>query len=249
MNTNSIGLLAAIIGLASLNMGEASAAQITEVFKGTVSYQYGTDTLFGGNVSTGTTFTATYVFDTSLGTQSNSTGYFALMGGALYGPASPATSVTLSITGVPYLQLNSGSVGQLIESNADVGNGGFGSGWKFTTAASALNAAQDTGLYMSVYIPTNSPNAAPFPTSLTSPFSYVADPAYDYIFGQLLEPGGTPNNPNLLDFNVASVTVSVQDNVGAVPEPSTWAMMLLGFLGLGCMACRRKHSLSALVAT
>ena len=28
--------------------------------------------------------------------------------------------------------------------------------------------------------------------------------------------------------------------VSAVPEPSTWAMMILGFLGLGWMAYRRK---------
>jgi hypothetical protein len=26
----------------------------------------------------------------------------------------------------------------------------------------------------------------------------------------------------------------------AVPEPSTWAMMILGFIGVGFMACRRK---------
>jgi hypothetical protein len=28
----------------------------------------------------------------------------------------------------------------------------------------------------------------------------------------------------------------------AVPEPSTWAMMILGFVGIGFMACRRKRS-------
>lgn len=28
--------------------------------------------------------------------------------------------------------------------------------------------------------------------------------------------------------------------IAAVPEPSTWAMMILGFFGLGCMAWRRK---------
>jgi PEP-CTERM motif len=28
--------------------------------------------------------------------------------------------------------------------------------------------------------------------------------------------------------------------VSAVPEPSTWAMLLLGFLGLGFMAYRRN---------
>jgi len=40
------------------------------------------------------------------------------------------------------------------------------------------------------------------------------------------------------------VTLAV---AGAVPEPSTWAMMILGFAGLGFMAYRRK-SKSALMA-
>jgi PEP-CTERM motif len=33
---------------------------------------------------------------------------------------------------------------------------------------------------------------------------------------------------------------------GAVPEPSTWAMMILGFVGLGFMAYRRKRNGQAL---
>ena len=32
----------------------------------------------------------------------------------------------------------------------------------------------------------------------------------------------------------------------AVPEPSTWAMMILGFVGVGFMAYRRKQNGSAL---
>lgn len=43
-------------------------------------------------------------------------------------------------------------------------------------------------------------------------------------------PGGNNNVGNILD----NVTVT------AVPEPSTWAMMILGFLGVGFMAYRRK---------
>jgi len=31
-------------------------------------------------------------------------------------------------------------------------------------------------------------------------------------------------------------------DVGAVPEPATWAMMILGFMGVGFMAYRRKSS-------
>jgi hypothetical protein len=33
-------------------------------------------------------------------------------------------------------------------------------------------------------------------------------------------------------------------NVSAVPEPSTWAMMILGFLGIGFVTYRRKSSLA-----
>jgi hypothetical protein len=37
-------------------------------------------------------------------------------------------------------------------------------------------------------------------------------------------------------------SVDIQVNVGAVPEASTWAMMILGFAGLGFMASRRKQN-------
>ena len=36
--------------------------------------------------------------------------------------------------------------------------------------------------------------------------------------------------------------------VGAVPEPSTWAMMILGFFGVGFMAYRRKSQSALRVA-
>jgi hypothetical protein len=65
------------------------------------------------------------------------------------------------------------------------------------------------------------------------------------------------NTPKTFNFSGGSFTVSVNDltidlgdpnRTGAitltagVPEPSTWAMMLLGFAGLGFMAYRRKQS-------
>jgi hypothetical protein len=40
----------------------------------------------------------------------------------------------------------------------------------------------------------------------------------------------------------------VADNISAVPEPSTWAMMLLGFGGVGFMAYRRKYKAALLAA-
>ena len=73
--------------------------------------------------------------------------------------------------------------------------------------------------------------------------------------------GGTGNNANTLDITTAS-SISFAFNppgngngdiargivitqIAAVPEPSTWAMMLLGFCGLGFLAYRRGNALAA----
>ncbi|MDA9522934.1 hypothetical protein XI06_22300 [Bradyrhizobium sp. CCBAU 11434] len=48
--------------------------------------------------------------------------------------------------------------------------------------------------------------------------------------------------------NADQLRLVFSSNIGAVPEPSTWAMMILGFCGVGFMAHRRKQNGSALVA-
>jgi PEP-CTERM motif len=59
------------------------------------------------------------------------------------------------------------------------------------------------------------------PTSVTFSYADTAIPAGTYFEAQFVT------------------------QVAAVPEPSTWAMMILGFLGVGFMAYRRKQSGSA----
>jgi hypothetical protein len=48
--------------------------------------------------------------------------------------------------------------------------------------------------------------------------------------------------PDFLSNLVLDVTTD--GSVGAIPEPSTWAMMILGFAGIGFMACRSKNKLA-----
>jgi hypothetical protein len=54
------------------------------------------------------------------------------------------------------------------------------------------------------------------------------------------------------DFAVDNITFNQplggNGNVGAVPEPSTWAMLLIGFAGIGFMAYRRKHKTALMAA-
>jgi hypothetical protein len=60
------------------------------------------------------------------------------------------------------------------------------------------------------------------------------------------------NNPIAANFDFARIDInagSVGVNLSsAVPEPSTWAMMLLGFAGIGFMAYRRKSKPALMAA-
>jgi len=63
-----------------------------------------------------------------------------------------------------------------------------------------------------------------------------------------------PNATGLYSFdlklfsseNIQLADVSIQ--VNAIPEPSTWAMLILGFAGIGFMAYRRKSQPAAITA-
>ena len=51
----------------------------------------------------------------------------------------------------------------------------------------------------------------------------------------------------LLLEDVAYFTVTAGGPVDAIPEPSTWAMMILGFAGVGFMAYRRRKTMLIVV--
>jgi PEP-CTERM motif len=64
-------------------------------------------------------------------------------------------------------------------------------------------------------------------------YSYTfASASGDLSFTDTLIPAGSNQQGNLLDNVVAS----------SVPEPATWAMMILGFMGIGFVAYRRKNN-------
>ena len=55
----------------------------------------------------------------------------------------------------------------------------------------------------------------------------------EYVFGQAVGDNGAPNGAGVSQLFAS-----------AVPEPSTWAMIVLGFAGVGFMAYRRKLNAS-----
>jgi PEP-CTERM motif len=96
----------------------------------------------------------------------------------------------------------------------------------------------------------------------TNGADYIFDDLFPFTVGGLLVSTGSGAGQRFydisLDFagatNVDFFSINpdgsyLPDNgtfaVAAVPEPSTWAMMLLGFAGLGFMAYRRKNNKTA----
>jgi hypothetical protein len=73
---------------------------------------------------------------------------------------------------------------------------------------------------------TNNSGYSPTPIG-TGTFGILAGQTIDFILD--------PNSTFSFDSTLAIATVT------AVPEPSTWAMMILGFMGVGFMAYRRKN--------
>jgi hypothetical protein len=66
--------------------------------------------------------------------------------------------------------------------------------------------------------------------------------AVDPISGEVFVPFGASPTDTLCPSGCIAV---FSDNISAVPEPSTWAMMILGFAGVGFMAYRRRTGSAA----
>jgi hypothetical protein len=62
---------------------------------------------------------------------------------------------------------------------------------------------------------------------------YDAGNTHNWVIALVNNPGFFPDGLNQINFQVTPA-------VAAVPEPSTWAMMILGFLGIGFLSYRRK---------
>jgi hypothetical protein len=67
----------------------------------------------------------------------------------------------------------------------------------------------------------------------------INDPAYNSVTGG---PGRQPTNGNFVLNDISADAVA---GVAGVPEPATWAMMLLGFGGLGAVLRHRRTLVSA----
>jgi PEP-CTERM motif len=95
----------------------------------------------------------------------------------------------------------------------------FNAGTNNPTTSLTFDLAYSGTLSASTFGISSNPNNAP--TFIPAYFSV------DVLYNQLIDP----------NFGATAIPT-----ISAVPEPSTWAMMILGFFGIGFMAYRRKQT-------
>lgn len=238
----TVGCLALLVGLSS---NAASALTLTVTYTGQVTSGSDTRNLFGLNGASlvGQQYSATYVFDAGLGSgifvgdQAGGIG-FRLQGNP---QNSPLINASLNINGSSF-----------------VSSGGF-------TGLTGFAACQPSCVLGGQPYSSISANAGGdgFPNATPQLFNFLADPfandipasialltasftyfptSTDYQIGGLR----FDSVDYLQTYNISSVSLELCESCGVliniqpVPESATWAMLLIGFSGIGFAAYRRK---------
>jgi hypothetical protein len=230
---------ASVLALATMT-SSASADIVSVTYTGTVSgvtnevggVSTGTSdqlNLFGGGSLANSNFTLVFTFDTTLGSLQTTIanpavgqgGFQTLLSGATFGqPDAFFIPATLQINGST--QSIAQGTGNNLNNAGSASTGAFGVSDSFGGTLGNYDAGISAGIggnngtqFSPGFL------ATPQPTSGTGSGSLVID-------------GG------LETINFVPTLAVVADLTPAVPEPSTWAMMILGFLGIGAMTYRRR---------
>jgi hypothetical protein len=199
----------------------ASADIITETFTGTVT---GVDSsgYFGtAGAILNTSYTSTYVINTSLAGafQYTSGGESGTYGGTTYGLPNPVTSASIVINGITFTVATPYYYSERFILEKSTGTF-FTDGYVDASCGGAY-----CGQLYNI-VETGDPNA-PNQTSLNTLFA-------TYTVRGDTGSGGFSIGLDNLNLTDGTVTVA------AVPETSTWAMLILGFCGVGFMGYRKR---------
>lgn len=242
---------AVVMGLAvaSAAVAPANAAIVKWTFSGQVAEGFDTTGVFGAanTVLSGDPFSITYTFDTSKGALSQGPGYSFLQGGAA--PTGPFSAATLTINGVgvsisgvttdpssDFATTNDSTISGAVE--AAIGGGDLNTSYSYAFNAivglSDASASFDTAH-----------NSTGLPTIC---LDSTCNDLYSGSFGINESSTRFPDAYGLFGLDQTTKIVATVSGVGAVPEPATWALMLIGFSGVGA-AIRRSRRRTSLAST
>jgi PEP-CTERM motif len=191
----------------------AAAATMIATFTGTAIGVSNFDHAFGNsNFILFAPATATFTYDPTLEAVHHGLGGSFVTGGSTLGDVSPILSASLTINGHT-LTFNTGQLGTVT-----LGANSFDISSLY--AIPGLGEEINAGLL-----------SAGIPNSFTSPFSTTGLGGGSFGYGSLRS--GTDGALLFSELSVTGLS-------SAVPEPSTWAMLLLGFGGIGFVLRRRQ---------
>jgi hypothetical protein len=231
MRSGAFAVMAAGAAMAvALCASPASATIYGQQYVGVVTSGVDLYGLFGpsGANLAGDSYVATFTIDTTKGSYTHDPGYASVTGGSNYGSSNPVTAV-LTINGVSYTlgtteYANGSATEEAFDTPSYTRGDVIGSTGEFFA-----NGGNDN-LYQEVYSDTS---VAGYPTQFGS---------YDLV-GQrnatsnefVYRPTGTSTYFEYVHLDVTSAT----------PEPSAWALLMLGVGGIGLMLRRAKRTAGA----
>jgi hypothetical protein len=230
VKTNIFGLIAASAVGFFVVMSPASAALLTETWTGVVTSSSDLTGLFGpagDNQIKGASFVETVTYDTSLAVfNATNTG---AQGGSAIGGISPFVSGSVTINGISRAFFGG------FADNISAQNDGISSGIGFS-----YQGVLDNGLIRNVTTGDSELfiDAPIYPNSLTGPLTIM--PTAQQRTGFVNFTSVDDSTDTFLTNTQVHARINEVEIAAPVPELSTWAMMILGFAGVGFMAYRRK---------
>ena len=228
----AIALLAAL----AVSTTEARAAVVSMTYDGVIRTGFGRTSVFGAPPAdlVGSAYRAVYLFDTEVGRKMGDATFQSVAGGTVIDEPSPWLGASLTINGVTI---------QLLGDRRSVAS--TANGRNFTGVSSTVVHNLDPEGFvvrseMDHNISTRAVGAT-IGARLDQPFVYEVAPG-DVIQRAYYE-GRDPIDfqrqccTTQFNFTPQRVTVAL-----AVPEPATWAMMVMGFGLLGTALRRRQYA-------
>ena len=213
------------------------SANVTVTYSGTLTSGYDATGLFGtaGANLAGDAFTFQYVFDPTVGNTGSSAIWNYAFGGAYDGAASPISSAVVTIKGI------GASIGlpSYFGEISGYDNSYFSE--QYATAISSNGDGSYNFINSYIYDYTGS-----IPAATVGPLVYAAG-LQDFWYAAF-QIYAANNMSAAFGYGDVSTLIIVDPPGGfeGAPEPSTWAMLALGFAGLGLAGARaRRRAASA----
>lgn len=231
MKRNTV-LAGALVAAGLLTGAPASASSMIATFEGTVVSGWDAAGVFGkpGSDLAGLAYVQGFTYDTSLGARFTSATSDEVLGGTVIGTASPITDAWITINGVTHHQgvgyYGDAATSQTTGRIQEVNDGFWGSFEERSLGGMTVSPLPPASLDVAFSrIVSLSGCGVSLNCGGASAFIDVDDPSTFAYYAA---------------FNPTSVTVA--SATGGVPEPTSWALMILGF-GLAGGALRlRPHS-------